>query len=423
MSRARDRGSIGTDLFVARVVILAAAAVLSASAQTGAPLTPWTPGTLDIHQISTGRGNAALFILPDGTTLLVDAGAAANTGPETGPHPDGSRAPGAWIARYVRRHLPAGLGDSNNALDYALITHFHGDHMGEPSPFSPLDRTGAYRLTGITEVAESLSIRTLIDRGWPEYSYPAPLTDETVTNYRRFVDFQKQHGMVIERFKPGSSSQLHLRRDPSKYPTFKIQNIVGNGEVWTGSGEATRQLFPPLDSLAPEDRPSENMCSLGFRLQYGRFRYFTGGDLPGAADPGFPAWNAVETAIAPVIGPVDVHAVNQHGSMGEENDTFLRELRSTVLIVPSWAPSHPAPDVLKRMINSRLPPSTRYVFVTDLRDAARVVIGQRAAQLAGPPGHVVVRVEPGGDRYRVFVLDNRDERDTVVAVKGPLAAR
>ncbi|MEP6494314.1 MAG: hypothetical protein ABJF01_16645 [bacterium] len=30
---------------------------------------------MDIHQISTGRGNSALFIFPDGTTLLVDAGA------------------------------------------------------------------------------------------------------------------------------------------------------------------------------------------------------------------------------------------------------------------------------------------------------------------------------------------------------------
>ncbi|RPI20839.1 MAG: hypothetical protein EHM61_26170, partial [Acidobacteria bacterium] len=38
-----------------------------------APLPPWTEGTLDIHQINTGRGNAAFFVFPDGTTLLVDA--------------------------------------------------------------------------------------------------------------------------------------------------------------------------------------------------------------------------------------------------------------------------------------------------------------------------------------------------------------
>ena len=43
------------------------------------------PGTLDIHHISTGRGNATFFVLPDGTTLLVDAGAAGDGLPETDP--------------------------------------------------------------------------------------------------------------------------------------------------------------------------------------------------------------------------------------------------------------------------------------------------------------------------------------------------
>src|SRR5579859_1458311 len=95
--------------------MLAVCAVLG-SAQTGAPLPPWTPGTLDIHQISTGRGNAALFVLPDGTTLLGDAGGAGNGIPETDPHPDATRSPGTWIARYIKRHLPVGA----TGLDYAL---------------------------------------------------------------------------------------------------------------------------------------------------------------------------------------------------------------------------------------------------------------------------------------------------------------
>jgi hypothetical protein len=74
--------------------------------EIGAPLPAWTPGTLDIHQIATGRGNSALIIMPDGTTLLVDAGAAGDGIPETDPHPDASRPPGMWIVRYLQRHLP-----------------------------------------------------------------------------------------------------------------------------------------------------------------------------------------------------------------------------------------------------------------------------------------------------------------------------
>jgi hypothetical protein len=84
------------------------------------------------------------------------------------------------------------------------------------------------------------------------------------------------------------------------------------------------------------DLPTENMCSLGLRLQYGSFRYFTGGDLPGAADPGLPALHSVEPAIGGVVGPVDAHVVNQHGSMGEESDAFIKALQSNILIVPSW---------------------------------------------------------------------------------------
>ncbi|HLK63166.1 MAG TPA: hypothetical protein VKU19_06980 [Bryobacteraceae bacterium] len=400
----------------------AALAVLSAciitaqpADEVGTPLPPWTPGTLDIHQISTGRGNAALFILPDGTSLLLDAGAAGDGLPETDPRPDASHTPGAWIARYAKRHLPAGASH----LDFALITHFHGDHMGQVTASSPFDETNSYRLTGITEVDAALPIHTLIDRGWPDYAYPAALTDATMANYRRFLDSRTKRGLKVERFRPGSAQQIKLAKDEARYPDFEIRNIIGNGEVWTGSGETTRQLFPPLESLAAADRPNENMCSLGIRLRYGAFRYYTGGDLPGTPDPGYPSWHGVEAAIAPVIGPVEVHVVHQHGSMGEETEAMLQSLQSRVLIVPSWAPSHPAPDVLKRIMNSRLPPSPRYVFATDLREAAKIVIGQRATQLAAPPGHIVVRVEPGGGRYRVYVLGNRDEREMVVAMKGP----
>jgi hypothetical protein len=70
--------------FIAAVALIA---IVSSGpiAQTTAPrqafptspgdaLPPWSPSTLDIHQIATGRGNSALTIFPDGTTMLVDAG-------------------------------------------------------------------------------------------------------------------------------------------------------------------------------------------------------------------------------------------------------------------------------------------------------------------------------------------------------------
>src|ERR1700683_2132007 len=167
--------------------------------EIGAPLPAWAPGMLDIHQIATGRGHAALFILPDGTTLLVDAGAAGDGIPETEPHPDASRTPGAWIARYIERHLPPGVTD----LDNALITHFHPDHMGQLRASSPLDVSGTYKLAGITEVGSAVTIHTLFDRGWPDYSYLGSAADETILNYRRFLESRRKRGMGIDGSKPG----------------------------------------------------------------------------------------------------------------------------------------------------------------------------------------------------------------------------
>ncbi len=47
--------------------------------QAGEPLSGWTPGTLDIHEISTGCGSSTFIVLPDGRTMLYDAGELTET--------------------------------------------------------------------------------------------------------------------------------------------------------------------------------------------------------------------------------------------------------------------------------------------------------------------------------------------------------
>jgi hypothetical protein len=56
------------------LIVLAGSTRALAAQTVAAPLPPWQPGNLDIHIINTGRGDAALLILPDGTSLQFDAG-------------------------------------------------------------------------------------------------------------------------------------------------------------------------------------------------------------------------------------------------------------------------------------------------------------------------------------------------------------
>ena len=127
------------------------------------------------------------------------------------------------------------------------------------------------------------------------------------------------------------------------YPEFEIRNLTANGEYWTGRGNETRQRFPPLDGLTDEDHPSENMCSLSFRLRYGAFDYYVGGDLTGIPNIGHPEWQNMETAVARALGPLEVHVVNHHGSIDPASPLFLATLRPRVHIVPAWSATHPAP--------------------------------------------------------------------------------
>jgi beta-lactamase superfamily II metal-dependent hydrolase len=360
---------------------MAAQGAVAQADRVGQPLAPWVEGTLDIHQISTGQGNSAFVVMPDGTTLLVDAGGTA-----------------AGIARYIDHVLRPG---APRRLDYVVISHFHADHIG-----------------AIAELAGLLPIGKVIDRGWPDYAYPAPATDATTVNYRQFLRARvADRSLVAERIRVGRSDQITPIVDRSRSGDFDVRGVAANGEVWTGRGVATDMHFPKLATPDP-DLPWENICSIGLKIRYGRFDFFTGGDMYGIADPGMPSWIDLETPVSRALGPTDVHVVNMHGSISVENPAFLMTLRSRVIVLPSWSATHPSADVLKRAMAPRAYPGPRDVFATILREPTRLALGARADQLAGV-GHIVVRVATGGAGYRVVVADESTDSLTVKSIKGP----
>jgi hypothetical protein len=162
---------------------------------------------------------------------------------------------------------------------------------------------------------------------------------------------------------------------------------------------------------------------MALRLSYGRFDYFTGTDLPGMLELDAPLWRDLETPIAQVVGPVEVNVVNHHGNRSSANEYFLRALRPRVHILHTWCSDHPGHGVLKRLLSTRLYPGPRDIFATNILEPNRLVIGPLLNRLTADRGHILVRVDQGGDSYRVILLDDTAETYRVTAIYGPYQAR
>jgi hypothetical protein len=391
----------------------------------------WTEGYLYIHHISTGRGNASYFVMPDGTTMLIDAGEAdptfiARVAPlkKFPERPDAAHSAGYWIADYIRHFAPAArpLG-----LDYALITHFHTDHFGTITPSSPMSKVGPYRMAGITEVGDLIPIGTLIDRSGPPYVTPVDLRDcgegndaASLANYLRFADHRLHSGKAVVGLHAGQLDQIRLR-EPDRYPDFHIRNIAASGVIWTGRGDETEQYIPM--NAIKDCHFDENPFSNVIRLSYGKFRYYSGGDIPGVPDYTQPFWRDIETPVAAAVGPVDVMTLDHHGNRDSTNGAMLRALRPRVIIQQNWLSAQPGEEVVVRMASHEFYPGPRDVFSTGMSPETRIAIGPIMDRIyKSYEGHVVVRIAPGGMTYEVFILNDKDTQRNVIAYFGPYAA-
>ena len=382
--------------------------------EVGARLEPWRPGSLDLHHLATGRGDATLVVGTDGSTLLIDAGAVAeHVATQVPARPDTSRRPGEWVARYVRRRLAE---TGRRRLDQALITHLHPDHFGGADASDVREPGGRYRLTGISDVDAAVGIDRLVDVDHPDYGYPPFEGRDHCANYLAYVGARVERGERVERFVVGSATQLRLG-------DVEVRNLAARGRVWSGTGDGVHDVFPPREQLAPADYPTENAGSAAVRLRLGDFTYFAAGDLTDSADAGTRPWMDAGTPAARAAGRVSVAVAAHHGGFDACGPGTVAALAPRVWVVSSWHASHPSNATLYRLLHRRLYPGPREVYLTELADAARVVLSPRLRAVASQGGHVVVRVDPGGSAFRVVVTDHRDEHDTVTLVRGPYPSR
>lgn len=388
------------------LVLWALTAGFCMSAQEYLPC--WQQGYMDIHTIATGMGDAALIIMPDGTTMMIDAG---DSGKAKDKHfPDSSKRAGEWQAIYMNHFLKG--TPSEGKVDYALLTHFHSDHMGAPRLMIEGDH--GYGRSGITLVGDLIRFDKLIDRDWPDYDFPsaeniASSNPGFMDEYHKFVKYQMSQGMKMERFVEGSNEQFPLLHQPRKYRRkFEIRNMAANAQVWTGKGSSVQKTYKGDPKVL-----DENVFSCAIRITYGNFSYFNGGDIPGGNKNRYiKKERDVETPVAKVCGEVDVLKANHHGYYDCCNGFFMNTLSPEVVIFDARSDVHPVVPVMERMTDPLFWPDQGEYYITV--NMSQKKLGEELWSYFKPWGHIVVRVYEGGEYYQIFVLDAESEDYPVI---------
>ena len=381
--------------------------LLAAAFVVGAPLPAWQEGCLDIHAINSGRGECTFFILPDGTTLLVDAGESykkpSKKSKPVPPRPDaGTRAYKVYV-NYIRHFLPK---CSKGALDYALITHYHSDHFGTEAEWKTPDPVRGYALTGISALQAELPIRKLIDRSYPEYDSVWLPSSSKCSFYQDFVRYATEHdGMKAESFRVGDSKQMKLLHRPCRYRNFRIFNYAASGMVW--DGEKAVNVYEDGDM-------KENGASCCFLLSYGDFDYYTGGDAGGNGRVALP--------VARSIGrKIEAMKSDHHFSYHCMKDETMSIYQPMVVVTQVFTDREIQPDytVVDRLLSDAVYPGPKYYYFTNLGEDQLRLHGDVYGRAACTGGHVVIRVMPGGHEYYVLVLDDTDFEYRVKSIDGP----
>jgi hypothetical protein len=177
-----------------------------------------------------------------------------------------------------------------------------------------------------------------------------------------------------------------------------------------------------LDTMLPGGKPiakwNENLLSVGSIFSYGKFRFYTAGDLSGCgiAQDGKRVWPEYDAAKA-IGGNVSVAKVNHHAYKCMVPH-LVRALRAKVYTACVWDVLHLTDCSLERLVNRVNQPEAPLI-VPGYFPASRFNDKNAKARECFPDEvykgvHSVVDVPPGGETFTLTLLDARDEEMRVV---------
>lgn len=371
---------------------------LSGTLGSGSRYPGWRPGELDIHLIHTGVGEQTFFIFPDGTTMLLDCGSTSrpdNYVAAIPPKPSAALPAGEWVSRYIGRLVP------KKEIDYLMVTHWHEDHYA-----------------GIPAVGRDYCFRTFFDHQYPlRRMYASDVNEKTYAEFMNWLASARANGMVEVPFEVGARNQIALRHDETGAYSglFEVRNIAANGVVWDGL-KGVRNCAAEHLKATGQKKLAENMLSAAIRIRYGKFTYFSGGDVEKDFVAADGTTYSYEGLVGLRVGPVDVCKTNHHAYWNAMKPPFVRAVRPQAFISNSWSPNQINDRNLPTMTSRELYAGERTVFFGCVPEEKRRAYAGRdfMKDVASASGHLVVKVPPGGGTFRIFVLTADDESMTVL---------
>ena len=251
--------------------------------------------TLQVYFIDVEGGQATLFVSPSGETMVVDTGF-----PDIG---------GRDADRIVSAAKLAGV----KQIDYLVVTHYHGDHVG-----------------GVPQLVARIPVRTFVDHGLCVERTPE--ADQLVSAYMSVRD-QGKHLLAA----PGDVIPIR---------GIKVQVLTAAGNLISKPLPGAGAPNPLCAGVKRKDNdPTENAQSVGTLITYGKFRMIDLGDL---------TWNKELGLACPnnLIGTVDVYLSTHHGLSLSGAPPLVQALHPLVAIMNNGARKGGEPEAWQTMRTS-----------------------------------------------------------------------
>jgi beta-lactamase superfamily II metal-dependent hydrolase len=297
---------------------MAAAILPMQPGATGTPKTPKPSHDLRIISVDVEGGAAVLFRTPEGKSMLIDTGFPPGGGtqrsvagaPPPPPPMDAERIAAAANTLGITR------------LDFLVITHYHGDHLG-----------------GLEALLAKLPVDTFVDHGPNREITPADISPE-----RRAGTPQARYPFLVAAYQ-GHNHIFAQVGGTLDVGSMHIQFVTADGKVPDAPLPGAGQANPDCAGVKTTsvDGGEENARSVGMLITFGRTRILYLGDL---------TWNKEIELLCPTnkVGKVDVYFVTGHG-MNLSSSPPTRSIDPLVAIMQN-GPTKGGDQEVINMVNS-----------------------------------------------------------------------